>query len=235
MAPRFFLALVAWAPLGPEVASFTRGTPSRAPLLLPAPRVARPLFPSRLLERRTRLLGAKEATDAEVLNAVEVAFEELENESSRPPSSREGSGDGSPDEAEVKKRVATALGVSSSNKFETSSATLKRVAELSEQAGLAYVKARDYLEYLKFSVEDRAKRDVTLFVATVEYVRQRSVVDTRRVLAAAADATRPLILLAEAAGDPSKRSNLTLSEGLVLLQVCAMRVKGAVAGCSSPI
>jgi hypothetical protein len=60
--------------------------------------------------------------------------------------------------------------------------------------------------------------DVALLSATVEFVRQRSFVDTRRVLAAAADATRPLVLLAEATSDPSKRINLTLSEGLALLQ-----------------
>jgi hypothetical protein len=163
------------------------------------------------------MAASEELQDAQLVNAVEVAFEEIRVEETKkrspgaaaePPETR--------GEDAIKKQVARMLALDES--FEASSQTMRRVQGLSEQAGIVFVRARDYLEYLKVSVEDRASRDAALLQATVEYVRQRSVVDTRRMLAAAADATRPLVLLAAAASDPAKRSNLTLSEGLLLLQ-----------------
>jgi len=140
-------------------------------------------------------MAASEVEDAQLVNAVDVAFEEIrveETAKKRSPGAaglRENQG-----EDEIKKQVARMLALDEG--FEASSQTLRKVKGLSEQAGIVFVRARDYLEYLVVSVEDRAARDAALLQATVEYVRQRSLTDTRRVLAAAADATRPLVLLA---------------------------------------
>ena len=171
---------------------------------------------------RTLLLAKRpSSSDQELVDAVEVAFAEVTAEAksgvSDASSAANLGGESTSDQAEIKTKVAKALGVDETG-GQPASRTLQRVQELSEQAGVAYVKARDYLEFVRIYIEDRVERDSALLKATIEYVRQRSVLDTRRVLTAAADATRPVLLLADAVQNPSKRSNLTLTEGLVLLQ-----------------
>jgi hypothetical protein len=183
----------------------------------------RPGFVGSSCWRPVLLHGTKpSASDKELVEAVEVAFAEVRAEEDDAAASPSGAGDGNGDygsgaKTEIKTKVAKALGVEESG-GEPTSRTLQRVQELSEEASIAFVKARDYLEFVKIYIEDRVERDSALLMATIEYVRQRSVLDTRRVLSAAAEATRPVLLLAEAVTDPSKRSNLTLTEGLVLMQ-----------------
>ena len=109
-----------------------------------------------------------------------------------------GSGDSEQDEEklQISRKVAKALGVREDGKTAIESDTLKQVQSLSEQAGIAFVRAREFLETARMYVEDRVKRDAAIFVATVEYIRQRTILDSRRVLAAAADLTAPIALLA---------------------------------------
>ena len=136
----------------------------------------------------------------ELVEAVEVAFAEVRAEEDDAAASPSGAGDGNGDDGsgaktEIKTKVAKALGVEESG-GEPTSRTLQRVQELSEEASIAFVKARDYLEFVKIYIEDRVERDSALLMATID-TSSSAACSTRRVLSAAAEATRPVLLLAE--------------------------------------
>lgn len=152
-------------------------------------------------------------TDTVVIEAVEEAFRDVEITSFTSQTSTRGamggleaSGASSPSSSEEEQRivdqVATALGIDAEEPMEVSSETLKRVKTLTEQAGLAFLRARDALESARIFIEDRVKRDAAILAATVEYIRQRTVYDSQRLLAAAVEISQPIALLAEAGGPP---------------------------------
>lgn len=164
--------------------------------------------------------ASKEPQDVQLVDAVEVAFEEIrKDEIAKVRISNISTGlQNDRSEDEIKDKVLQMLALNEGDGFEMSSQTMRQLKNLSEQASIAFVRARDYLEYLTVAAEDRADRDRALIQATVEYIRQRTVFDARRVLAAATATSRPLVSLLEATRDPTKRSNLTFAEGVLLLQ-----------------
>ena len=166
------------------------------------------------------MAASKEPQDVQIMNAVEVAFEDIREDGSTKTASSNATVDPHEDrsEDEIKEKVLQMLALNGDGGVEMSSQTMRKFLNLSEQASIAFVRARDYLGYLAMAAEDRVDRDTALIKATVEYIRQRTVFDARRVLAAATETSRPLASLLEAAKDPTKRSNLTWSEGLMLLQ-----------------
>ena len=74
-----------------------------------------------------------EATDAEVVSAVEVAFQEISSEEKSSREDRKPSDSEANDE--IKRKVAAALGVDEDG-FEASSSTLRQISEISAQASL---------------------------------------------------------------------------------------------------
>eukprot|EP00617_Octactis_speculum_P002189 CAMPEP_0185773728 /NCGR_PEP_ID=MMETSP1174-20130828/74804_1 /TAXON_ID=35687 /ORGANISM="Dictyocha speculum, Strain CCMP1381" /LENGTH=122 /DNA_ID=CAMNT_0028460525 /DNA_START=239 /DNA_END=603 /DNA_ORIENTATION=- len=121
---------------------------------------------------------------SDVEEAVEVAFLEVEKRS-RVTSNGVSSDATATERQDVARQVAAALGVQDDGTSkEMTSETLRTIQTLSEQASLAYVQAREWLDSAKLYVEDRARRDAAVLVATIEYVRRRVILDSRRVLAA---------------------------------------------------